>query len=223
MLIWSLVKICIHHLSSPLLASSDFNVVFYLLLHNLFLIISPERIKTRRILISLCKIIYQNELNRRRPSYVVVVEMSSALPLKLLLPRTTTLLLPSPFRSDNPDFYRRRSSSSTSSSSQSHSPSLLFSVRRRRSRSSSPSIPMVIADSDCITAFFDSRLICWRLLSHWYRLNSSLHWLRLLLWLTLNLPCGIKKSVTPFVCATDSILPIEIVTSFFFDHQWMLV
>ncbi|CAL9245719.1 unnamed protein product [Arabidopsis halleri] len=68
--------------------------------------------------------------------------MSSALPLKLLLPLTTTSLLPSPFRSDNPNFHRRRSSSSTSSSSQSHSPSLLFSVRRRRSRSSSPSIPM---------------------------------------------------------------------------------
>ncbi|XP_010512275.1 PREDICTED: uncharacterized protein LOC104788243 isoform X3 [Camelina sativa] len=69
--------------------------------------------------------------------------MSSALPLKPMLPLTTTSL-PSPFRSDNPNFYRRRSSSSTSCSSQSPSySSSLFSVRRRRFRSSSPSsIPM---------------------------------------------------------------------------------
>ncbi|XP_019101717.1 PREDICTED: uncharacterized protein LOC104788243 isoform X2 [Camelina sativa] len=70
--------------------------------------------------------------------------MSSALPLKPMLPLTTTSL-PSPFRSDNPNFYRRRSSSSTSCSSQSPSySSSLFSVRRRRFRSSSPSsIPMI--------------------------------------------------------------------------------
>ncbi|KFK35198.1 hypothetical protein AALP_AA5G253100 [Arabis alpina] len=60
--------------------------------------------------------------------------MSSALPLKLLLPSSP---LYSPFRSENPNLYRLPSSSSTSCSSQSH-----FSVRRHRSRSSSPSIPM---------------------------------------------------------------------------------
>ncbi|XP_010413627.1 PREDICTED: uncharacterized protein LOC104699928 [Camelina sativa] len=102
--------------------------------------------------------------------------MSSALPLKLLLPLTTatTASLPSPFRSENPNFYRCRSSSSTSCSSQSHSSSSspLLSVRRRRFRSSSPSsIPMCfpehtrdqedvediwISKEDNVTCRFDS-------------------------------------------------------------------
>lgn len=80
-------------------------------------------------------------------------EMSSSLPLRLLLPLTTSLICPSPdshahsslLRYQNPNFNRRSSSSSaTSCSSQWQQ---FFPGKIRRFRSYSPCIPMVSSDS----------------------------------------------------------------------------